>query len=281
MKTINYILAMGFSFLSAHGQTLDFTHIEHRPLSWKDVFDGGFRPWWRGNGEYKAHQSGVEITLRNGNKEFTLTSGDIQFSVSKGYTLEMISFYGRENLSYEEAQARNEQFIDTFGSYENIRKIQKGAIYKTKDGSPFNFHSEKNNSGVFLDDYKFLLAFSRSGIEGKPFVERFTLSNSFSTYREGLSRVGGQLQPPTGYEHLSLDPQIANKEYYDLARRAEEYNRPEEQATRETEPPEIASIRPTTSEAPKTRAVSWWIFCAIGTTTLIILIWLKLSSSKR
>ena len=276
MKTINYILAMGFSFLSSHGQTLDFTHIEHRPLSWKDVFDGGFHPAWRGNGESVCHQSKVSPILKNGDKEFRLTKGDIQFTIIGDYKMSSVSFYGREGLTEDEANQRILQFANLFKNDD----VNVGII-KRKEGR-YNFRESAICSGVKFDNSKVIYSFGASGNIEKPLSERVTIGLLSSQTRGVARRVGGKIQPPEGYEHLSLDPRVVNKKYYDdLARRAEEYNRPESQAARETEQPEIARIRPTTPEAPKTRAVSWWIFCAIGATALIILLWLKLRSSKR
>ena len=292
MKILFYLLlVLNASF--AKPATLDLSNIATERLTWKDVFDSGFHPWWRGNGEYKCHQSDVDISLQNGNSNFELTKGDIQFNLMEGYNLTLISHYGRENLTLDEARKRIEQFAQTFSNH----KVKKGKVYQTNEGLGYNFFSSDINSAIFLENDKIVYTFSRSGIDEKPFVERFTLSAKSKVRKKLGLRVGGKVQPPKEYEHLSLDPYVVNKEYYDKLKKAyEESQKPEAIAEREKKEQEIQRIRneilkkegspiqrepkplpKTEPKADKPASFPWWL---LGIVALVIVLGLMLFKGK-
>ncbi len=216
----HYTLLFLTLFLSvSYAQEKTLTISEN--LSWKSVFDDGFHPIWRIGGQTRCQESKVDFSIECKGCVLKLDNGDIQFDVYDDEYLARISYYGRKRYTAVEAK-------------------KKVAEFKTILGDSLRPNSEKGmKAWGQIGDYGIYLSFSDSMFDDGTVVSRFGISNrtgeTASKIRSLLTAdPNAKVQPPEGYEHLSLDPRVVNKEYYDqLDKAREEYNTPEAKAERE------------------------------------------------
>ena len=216
----HYITLLCVLFLSVlHAEQKTLTISEN--LSWKSVFDDGFHPIWRIGGQTRCQEAEVDFGIKFNGKTLKIDRGDIQFDIYNDEYLALISYYGRVKYTEKEALNKIKEFKRLLGS--NIKPNKEGGI----------------KAWAQIGDYVVLLSFRDSMFENKPYVSDLIISNRSanrkSKIREKLlGDPNAKVQPPEGYEHLSLDPRVVNKEYYDqLDKAREEYNTPEAKAERE------------------------------------------------
>ena len=150
-----------------------------------------------------------------------IDNGDLFFDVYDDDFLASVSYYGRVTYTEEEALKRVEKFKNFLGA--SIRP-----------------NSEKKiGAWGQVGDYGIQLSFKNSMNEEKPYVSRFSVFNRSGEYKSKirerlLGNPDAKVLPPEGYEHLSLDPKVVHKEYYDQqAKDLIAYNAPEAKAERE------------------------------------------------
>lgn len=186
------------------------------PLTWKSVFDAGFRPSLVGDGLDKCRQLNVHVKLKTatGAEVLDLGIGDVEFSLRDGHLLHLLAFYGREYRSVIEVEEKSRAFARMFG--DNVtrkaeigwfevtntvdyggRAIDPPEVDRVVDHKNAINHAKRGDLSFF---YNFRTANNRD----RPMVERFSISLK-STEAMTVGRLKSRIEPPAGYEHLSLE----------------------------------------------------------------------------
>ncbi|MBK1883949.1 hypothetical protein JIN85_16135 [Luteolibacter pohnpeiensis] len=184
-------------------------------VTWKGVFDAGFRPKHLSDGIYMCRQYGVNLTITLGSEDsLNLGKGDVDFSVKQD-GLVLVSFYGRENRSLEEARKKSEAFAKMFG--EDLTRRAELDTFETKhevdyggrklDPPEIEEHVDLDTAtnAAKVGDFSIIYGFGDSYRDDLPLVERLSVAlNSQEAKR--AKRLTEKIRPPEGYEHVSLEP---------------------------------------------------------------------------
>lgn len=190
------------------------------PLTWKSVFDAGFRPSHVRDGLDKCRQLNVHVKLKTskGAEVLDLGIGDVEFSLRDGHLLHLLTFYGREYRSVAEVEEKSRVFWRMFGgkvtrkaeigwfevkntiSYSG-RPIDPPEITRVVDDKNAVNHAKSGDASIFYD-------FHSANSRDKPMVEQFSISLN-STEAMTAGRLKTKIEPPAGYEHVSLEPALA------------------------------------------------------------------------
>jgi len=163
-------------------------------LSWKKVFESGFRPLHERNGRFACEQRDVKlgVLLREGGPTMHLGRGDIRFSLMENHQLVLVMFYGRESRTVEEVRDNSDLFARIFGEHVTWR-------------SDFQLYSNGNvdnrNAGMAakVGDWSIGYSYSRT------LVERISMAWKSDKARRA-KRMKEKISPPAGYEEVSLEP---------------------------------------------------------------------------
>lgn len=163
----------------------------------------------------------INFGIKFQGETLSIDKGDLFFDVYSDEYLALISYYGRVKYTEKEALNKIKEFKRLLGS--NIKTNKEGGI----------------NAWAQIGDYVVLLSFRDSMFENKPYVSDIIISNRSASRKSKireklLGDPNAKVQPPEGYENLSLDPKVVHKEYYDQqAKDLIAYNAPEAKAERE------------------------------------------------
>ena len=252
------------------------------------MFDAGFRPFYTGDGIDKCRQLNVHLQIRKqeGGEILDLGIGDVEFSLRDDHLLVLVAFYGREYRTVPEVEEKSEFFARIFGDavtqkskiawFETEhsvdyggRKIDPPQIIRQVNDKDASNHAQIGEHSIFY--------YFRSGINKvTPMVERFSISlGSSQAYNSSLLKT--KIQPPVGYEHVSLEPKT------DKSPKVSNSSAPED-STASSRP---EKIRPTTdnksinANAKKSDPFHWWLIASsIAIFVLALAGWLKARKSK-
>lgn len=184
-------------------------------VTWKEVFEAGFRPKHLSDGIHMCRQYDVNITIElDPDNSLNLGKGDIDFSVKED-GLVLLSFYGRENRSLNEARQKSEAFAKMFG--EDLTRRAELDTFVTKhevDYSGRKLDPPEIEKHVDLDtatnaakigDFSIIYGFSDSYRDDLPLVERLSVALK-SQEAKRAKRLTEKIRPPAGFEHVSLEP---------------------------------------------------------------------------
>ncbi len=207
-----FALAIG-SVASAEMHVIDLS----KGFTWKAMFDAGFRPKYVWEGNFMCCQTGVEVGLRAtaDGEVLELGKGDIEFTLNEGHTLTKAIFYGRENITVQDARARTEVFARMFeGDVAQKAVLRELEIKEAPRSLTFPFGLPGVRKSVDVADavnaartkelriiHSFSNLASRGNVKGRLSI---TLADQKARFRP---RMTNPIQPPPGYEHISLVPE--------------------------------------------------------------------------
>jgi len=190
------------------------------PLTWKSAFDAGFRPTHVRDGLDKCRQLNVHVKLKSsiGAEVLDLGIGDVELSLREGHLLHLLSFYGREYRSVAEVEEKSRIFWRMFdgkvtrkaeiGWFEvtntvnySGRAIDPPEITRVVDDKNAVNHAKSGDVSMFYD-------FHSANSRDKPMLERLSVSLK-SAEAMNAGRLKTKIQPPAGYEQVSLEPALA------------------------------------------------------------------------
>jgi hypothetical protein len=202
---------VGFVFAETALITLD------RGFTWKAMFDAGFRPFYTGDGINKCRQLNVRVQVRKqeGGEILDLGIGDIEFTLRDDHLLVLVSFYGREYRAVADAEEKSEVFASVFG--DTVNQKSKIAWFETKHSEDYGGQKidppqiirqvdDKDASNhAQIGDLSIFYSFKSVNIKATPMAERFSVSlKSHQAYN--TPSLETKIQPPAGYEYVSLEP---------------------------------------------------------------------------
>ena len=190
-------------------------------VTWEKIFSSGFRPQHLSGGEYMCTQYEVPLALvsSKNNQKLNLGIGDVDFKVKEGSLLIGISFYGRESRSLEEAKSKSQSFAGIFG--ENVTQRAELITFETRHEVDYagqkieppqietHVDLKTTTNAAKVKDFSIIYSFSDSYLDDLPLVERLSITLK-SKEAKRAKRLAEKINPPAGYEHISLEPTEGN-----------------------------------------------------------------------
>ena len=178
-------------------------------ITWKQIFDSGFRP---------KHLEGLErntcvsqnqsfwLQFQDREPKFKLNSGSVDFNFSYDDFLQMIWHQGAEAITLEEGKHRADEFRKVFDGY----IIQEITMPPLIDPSGLvDAGNDENNVKVRVGEYLIWYGFDNSMGKVKPIIPHFYIAWNFPGMPDvRLKDARDVVRPPKGYEWYSLDPKV-------------------------------------------------------------------------
>ncbi len=243
-------------------------------LTWKEVFDRGFRPKHvPGLEQDKVECLGQELVFRYRKKPgFPLDQGRLMFELQSDNSIRIINHIGRVPISMEEAEKRMQLFHNLFSK----EIIQRGSVPPLMD---------KERGGVAaLSDYYATAEFQgytiHYGFTGsfqpsKPLLPEFLIALRHNMKAVPLPIRRKTVEPPQGYEWYSLDPKVSTP---DPGSTPETLPTPEVKVP-EKETPALPKIEAKNGQPEKPKAIKddprlrWWLISILGLIIAVVLVW--------
>jgi hypothetical protein len=185
-------------------------------ITWKGVFDAGFRPKHLSDGIYMCRQYDVDLSIRFSSEVLLpLGRGDIDFSVKENNLIIGFSFFGRENRSLDEARQKSSAFAKMFEGYVTQRaglktfQTRHKVDYIGRKVAPREIEEhvdlKTTTNAAKIGDFSIIYIFRDSYMNDLPLVERLSVALKSQEARRA-KRLTEKIRPPEGYEHISLEP---------------------------------------------------------------------------
>lgn len=178
-------------------------------LTWKQVFDFGFRP---------KHLEGLErntcvcnnqsfwVQFKGRELKFRVENGRVSFSFLYDDFLSMVWHQGAEAITLEEGKRRADAFREVFDGY----IVQEITMPSLIDPSGLvDAGNAENNIEARIGEYVIWYGFDNSMRKDKPIIPHFYIAWSFPGKPDSRTKdTGDVVRPPKGYEWYSLDPKV-------------------------------------------------------------------------
>ncbi len=178
-------------------------------LTWKQVFDFGFRP---------KHLEGLErntcvclnqsfwVQFKDRDLRFKVENGRVSFSFLFDDFLSMVWHQGGEAITLDEGKRRADEFRKVFDGY----IIQEISMPRLIDPSGLvDAGNDENDIKARVGEYLILYGFDNSMGKVKPIIPHFYIAWNFPGMPDSRSKDSGDVvRPPKGYEWYSLDPKV-------------------------------------------------------------------------
>jgi|GEM_PF-6090044 len=178
-------------------------------ISWKQIFNFGFRP---------KHLEGLErntcvsqnqsfwLQFKNRESKFKLERGSIDFTFLYDDFLTLIWHQGAEPITLEEGKRRSDEFRKLFNGY----IVQEISMPNLIDPSGLvDAGNDENNVKARVGEYLIWYGFDNSLGKEKPIIPHFYIAWSFPGRPDMRGKDSGDVvRPPKGYEWYSLDPKV-------------------------------------------------------------------------
>ena len=176
-------------------------------ITWKGVFDRGFRPKHVSGLERqtcRVEDQSLQFELKGKPELFTLDRGLLTFDLRSDGDIRMIWHQSRVPVTMEEGRLRLEQFERLVAGH--ITQKGRMPVLVDKATASVNTGSEFESIAL-IDGHWISYGFDSSFVKEAPLIPHFYLS-----WREpvmgGLPPREEIVTPPEGYEWYSLDPKI-------------------------------------------------------------------------
>ncbi len=177
-------------------------------ISWKAVFDAGFRPKHLPGLERKKAEcvdQGVMFTFRQ-QPGFELDKGRLMFELQSDDSIRIIEDVSRVPISMEDAEKRLKAFHALFAS--ELRK--KGSVPPLMDKARGGVMALSDYYAMAEDEgYTIHYGFTGSFQPKTPLLPVFMIALRHSMKAPPLPIRRKVVEPPAGYEWYSLDPKVS------------------------------------------------------------------------
>lgn len=239
-------------------------------LTWKQVFDSGFRPKYFDDNQRSACICMDQVfwfQFRNREPKIKLEKGRVKFSFPIEHEIHMLWHQGLDDITMEEGERRVAVFRNMFDGY----IVQEMTMPKLIDPSGLvEAGNDENNIKARVGKYLFMYGFDNSFGTSKPIVPHFYISLSYPNKPDYMIKpLDYKIKPPAGYEWYSLVPGVDTPDpgvYPKIAPSTVIKSEP----TRQRIPKELQAKLPV--ETPqKSESKSWpWLVGLIGMLATII-----------
>lgn len=189
--------------------TLVFEADPDAEITWKQVFDSGFRPKHLGGLEgSKCVSEGqpMGVKLQQDGPAFEVTAGRIRFAMVEGTRLTVIWHQGSDAITMREGEDQVARFKAVFGS----SVVQEIKMPRRIDPSGLvDAGNEENDIRARVGRYLIYYGFDNSFRADKPIIPHFYIALNYPGIpQHKVNRGAYKIPPPEGYEWYSLDPAI-------------------------------------------------------------------------
>lgn len=267
MKSVILLFTLIISSTAEEVPTLDFKD----EISWKQIFDSGFRPKFK---TYSRHNSCVSenqsfrLKFKEQKSDFKLEKGRLEIIYSERENqIRMIWHQDYEPITLEEGRHRVDRFRELFNGY-ITQEITMPAIIDPS--GLVDAGNEENDIKARVGKYFIIYGFNNSFGTTKPILPHFYI---FLRYPEGgdipAIPITDTIKPPAGYEWYSLDPKVNTP---DPGETIKPIAVPEAQTTKKPEPVrEVSEERkkpvpklPEVTSAPPEKTSWQWVAALIA-----------------
>jgi len=176
-------------------------------LTWKEIFDAGFRPKHvPGLERKKAECLEQEVIFKFEDKpDFFLDRGRLMFELQSDDSLRVIEHVGRISISIEEAEKRLNAFHEIFSN----ELIQRGSTPPLVDKQRGGVAALSDYYGVAEhESYTIHYGFTGSFQADKPLLPIFMIALRHKMKGAKLPIRRHMIEPPVGYEDYSMERKI-------------------------------------------------------------------------
>jgi hypothetical protein len=178
-------------------------------VSWKQIFDFGFRPKY--NDGLEDHMcicpnQSFWVQFKNRDQKFKIENGRVAFTFSDGDFLEMVWHQGTEAITLEEGKLRAGEFRKVFDGY-IVKEITMPPLIDPS--GLVDAGNAENNIEARIGEYVIWYGFDNSFGTKKPIIPHFYITWSFPGMPDTKPKdVRDVVRAPKGYEWYSLDPKV-------------------------------------------------------------------------
>jgi hypothetical protein len=176
-------------------------------ITWKQVFDAGFRPKHLEGLETDScvsHNQSFLLQFQDRELSFKINRGRILFHLEEDDFINMIWHQGADSITLEEGKRRADLFREVFNGF----IVQEITMPRLIDPSGLvDANNDENNIKARVGKYLISYGFDNSMGKVKPIIPHFYITWSFPGRPDKPPRkVRAPVKPPSGYEWYSLDP---------------------------------------------------------------------------
>ena len=278
MKTIILWLVCSQFLWAADIPTL---HFNDR-ITWKQIFDSGFRPKHLEGLERNrcvCHSRDFLLQFKDREPKFKLDKGSIDFGFFYDDFLQMVWHQGADSITLEEGKRRADEFRKVFDGY----IIQEITMPRLIDSSGLvDAGNDENNVKVRVGEYLIWYGFDNSLGKVRPIIPHFYITWNFPGRPDvRLKDSGDVVRPPKGYEWYSLDPKVTTPEPGSTPETlpAAEVKVPQKE-TSALPKIETKIVQPETPETVEDDSrLRWWLISILGFIIAVMLVWYWKSKS--
>ncbi len=244
-------------------------------VTWKQIFDSGFRP---------KHLEGLErntcisqsqsffVEFKGRESKFKIDNGRVSFSFFYDDFLSMIWHQSAEAITLEEGRRRADEFRKVFDGY----IVQEISMPPLIDPSGLvDAGNDENNIKARVGEYRITYGFDNSLGKDKPIIPHFYITWSFPGMPDSRMKDSGDVvRPPKGYEWYSLDPKVSTPDPASTADPlAPSGVAVPEQKTLAQSKNETKTVKPEKAKAAMDESpLRWWLIGILGTVIAIVLL---------
>lgn len=270
-----FVLIHGLLSLSCpHSQAAPFELSFPPAITWKQVFDSGFRPKHiSGLERKKVECTDQELVFRFRDKlGFQLDSGRLMFELQSDDSIRIIEHVSRVPISMEEGEKRMAIFHGLFskelkqmGSVPPLMDKERGGVAALSD-----YYAVAEDEG-----YTIHYGFTGSFQAGKPLLPIFMIALRHNMDAIPLPIRRKTVKPPEGYEWYSLDPYAGRP---DFGAATNTLPKPETDVP-EKETPAPHKDKAGNGQAEKTNVIKdesqlrWWFISILGFIITAVMVW--------
>jgi hypothetical protein len=189
-----------------------------KDITWKQIFDSGFRPKHFEGGESSScvcMEQNFWLQFQAHESKFKLENGRIKFSMKAGEEIQMLWHQDREPITLVEGKRRADEFSKLFKGY----IVQEFTMPRLIDPSGLVDTDDSNNVKVRVGKYWITYGFGNSFGKEKPIIPHFYIALNYPGKPDLMPNpLSYRIKPPAGYEWYSLDPKVNTPDPVDLSK---------------------------------------------------------------
>ena len=245
-------------------------------VTWKQIFDFGFRP---------KHLEGLErntcvsqnqsfwVEFKGRESKFKIQNGRVSFSFLYDDFLSMVWHQESEAITLEDGKQRADEFRKVFDGY-IVKEITMPPLIDPS--GLVDAGNAENNIEARIGEYVIWYGFDNSMRKDKPIVPHFYIAWSFPGKPDSRTKDSGDVvRSPRGYEWYSLDPNVSTPDpgSTPVALPEPEAKVPEKKS------PDLPKVEAENKLPEKPKAltdesqIGWWVIRILGFITAAVLFW--------
>ena len=243
-------------------------------ISWKAVFDAGFRPKHIPGLEKdttECRNQPLRFELEGSSEPFILDPGRLSIELRPDDSVRLFMHTSHTPITMEEGERR----LTTFQRIFDKHLIRKGWMPPVMDARGSVMTSSEQAAAARIGVYGFTFGFTGTSRRDLPLIARFQLA-WVGTGKETTSNIRRKIVvPPAGSEWYSMDPKVHAPDPGSAAKSASAHDLPTAELGRERRPrPKKERAAPSAPVATNSEGPRWWmVWTLLALSGLGVLVW--------